>query len=441
MDDDAPRSHSVRVQNQTQFKSVVQPECCPTTSSKTDTRDGPPHKKRKLDETLNEETEKKKNTSQRSLKKNDKSSERSASRKSGECRPVRLSSAAQLDLILNETEYVIHKGFRHVVPYPFEYRAFAKGRWFGRGIFEVFSTEFEAYDADYYKAAIEDGRIKVRGKKVPLDYELCNGDWVSHTTHRHEPPILDAEIDVILENDDILVINKPTSIPIHPCGKYRHNSLIYILTKKYKKQFYTINRLDRLTSGVLILTKRSELASLYSKQIRERNVHKVYLARVKGKFSEKEVTVDAPIICLEHKKGKYGVSDKGKESKTTFRRLSYNGDTSVVECKPLTGRTHQIRVHLRHIGFPIANDPCYGGELIETRKPNEEGDSPVKSAMARASRDDCQECRALRSESPPSKDYNYGIWLHALRYSGDSWTYEVPWPEWAQAEFPTDLCS
>ena len=81
--------------------------------------------------------------------------------------------------------------------------------------------------------AIETGRITVGGKRVPLDYKIANGDVITHSTHRHEPPVLDTPVTIAFANDKVVVVNKPASMPVHPCGRYRHNSLLYVLAKEF----------------------------------------------------------------------------------------------------------------------------------------------------------------------------------------------------------------
>lgn len=125
-----------------------------------------------------------------------------------------------------------------------------------------------------------------------------------------------------------------------------------------------IHRLDKLTSGLVILARSSEIATRYMAQA----YHKEYLARVLGEFplgnedADGEIVVDQPIACIDRSRGVHAVRvDGGKDAQTAFRRISFDGHTSVVRCRPRTGRTHQIRVHLQWLGFPIANDRSYGG--------------------------------------------------------------------------------
>ncbi|KAK0162580.1 hypothetical protein PV327_006347 [Microctonus hyperodae] len=150
------------------------------------------------------------------------------------------------------------------------------------------------------------------------------------------------------------------STSVHPCGRYRHNTVVFILAKEYNlKNLRTIHRLDRLTSGILLFGRTPKKARQMEHQIRNRQVHKQYVCRVEGEFPEDEVVCSEPIEVVSYKIGVCKVSEKGKDCITRFKRLSYNGKSSVVLCKPQTGRMHQIRVHLQYLGYPVVNDPLY----------------------------------------------------------------------------------
>ena len=153
----------------------------------------------------------------------------------------------------------------------------------------MYSKEFGAYSPEYYEDAIRTGRITVNNKPVSIDYHLKNGDVICHTVHRHEPPVPYEPAHIISETDDIIAVNKPSSIPIHTCGAYRYNSLEMILkTEGHLPDFHLIHRLDRVTSGVVLLAKTKQAASQYSELLRRGGVHKLYLAIVEGECKWKE---------------------------------------------------------------------------------------------------------------------------------------------------------
>ena len=269
------------------------------------------------------------------------------------------------DDLINETEYYVENGLRKVYPYYFTYNTHAKGRWVGRTLRDVFTTEFYAHSAAQFENAIARECITLNGKPADAGHVLKNNDLVTSKRHRHELPVIHQPIEIIEDTPELLVVNKPSSLPIHPCGRYRYNTLIYILAKEHGyRTLRTTYRLDRLTSGLIIFTKTWLRAKQITAQIAARNVSKEYVCKVAGRFPNNEVCSE-PIGALSHRMGVYRADPNGKEANTTFELLHYNAssDTSVVLCKPKTGRTHQIRIHLQFLGYPIVNDPIYNTSL------------------------------------------------------------------------------
>ncbi|KAM7353965.1 pseudouridylate synthase RPUSD2-like isoform 2-T4 [Cochliomyia hominivorax] len=265
----------------------------------------------------------------------------------------------------HETSYYIKNGLRKVYPYYFTFTTFTKGRWVGEKILDVFAREFRAHPAEEYERCIKSGTLTVNYEKVPIDYRLKHNDLLANIVHRHEVPVTSQPIIIVYMDDDIVVVNKPPSIPVHPCGRYRHNTVVFILAKEYNlKNLRTIHRLDRLTSGLLLFGRSPKKARQMEHQIRNRQVQKEYICRVEGDFPEGIIECNEPIEVVSYKIGVCKVSPKGKDCTTTFQKIAYNGKTSVVLCKPLTGRMHQIRVHLQYLGYPVVNDPLYNHEVF-----------------------------------------------------------------------------
>ncbi|KAH8376917.1 hypothetical protein KR093_002198 [Drosophila rubida] len=264
-----------------------------------------------------------------------------------------------------ETSYYTENGLRKVYPYYFTFTTFTKGRWVGEKILDIFSKEFRAHPAEEYERCIQTGTLTVNFEKVPIDYRLKHNDLLANIVHRHEVPVTCQPITIVHMDEDIVVVNKPASIPVHPCGRYRHNTVVFILAKEFNlKNLRTIHRLDRLTSGLLLFGRSPKKARQMEQQIRNRQVEKEYICRVEGIFPDGIVECKEPIEVVSYKIGVCKVSQKGKDCTTTFQKLSQNGTTSVVLCKPLTGRMHQIRVHLQYLGYPILNDPLYNHEVF-----------------------------------------------------------------------------
>lgn len=358
-----------------------------------------------------------------------------------------------------ETEgasYVIEGRLRRVTPYFFTYLTYCKLRWRDRKLLDIFTDEFRERDEEYYKNAIQEGLVAINKKPANLDSIVRNGDLISHRTHRHEPSVSSNPIKIVFEDENIIAIDKPSGIPVHPTGRFRYNTITNIFKHELGQVVHPCNRLDRLTSGLMFLGKTPKGADSFAQQIRDRTVSKEYVARVKGKFPLGEITVDEPLITISPKHTLNVIDRKlGKEAKTAFRRITYDPetDTSVVKCRPLTGRTHQIRVHLQFLGHPIANDPLYSSEYVwgkELGKGIHEdlssvigkldtiGKSRASSSWIHPSPDGevlteekCEVC-----DSPLYSDAGFNdltLWLHAYQYKSNEkqWSFKTEYPEWA----------
>ncbi|KAH9923007.1 pseudouridine synthase [Amylocystis lapponica] len=255
-------------------------------------------------------------------------------------------------------------GLKKIPPYWYPYTTMAKGRWLGREILEVVSTEFRDRSMEYYRYALESGVTTINGKVAKPDTIVQNGDRIENVVHRHEPPVTSTPVRILHHDKEreFIVIDKPGSIPVHATGRYFRNSLVEILKNDFGfTRVHTINRLDRLTSGLMIIPLSPAQAVILSREFAAGSIRKEYIARCKGEFPEEEITCEEPLLTVDRQMGLNIVHPDGKPAKTLFKRLRFdaNTQTSVVRCRPLTGRSHQIRVHLQWLGYPIANDPIY----------------------------------------------------------------------------------
>ena len=382
------------------------------------------------------------------------------------------------DAEFKDIRYVCKDGLRFVVPYRHIYETYAKGRWEGRAIVEVFSSEFGSSPPSYYAEAISRGFITVNGQQVATDYVIRHNDLLTHITHKHEPPVSGAEIVIAAVSDTVVVVNKPPSMPVHSCGAYTHNCVQHILKRERPDlgPLHAVHRLDRLTSGVLIFARNPQYAAEISQEIRDKAVRKYYVARVHGSLpnaseaaarlaslSYTTVTPDAvlneemeqcrsftlscPVKCVDPKVGVHSCAADGKEATTHFELIQTDGVSSIVRCRPISGRTHQIRLHLQLLGCPIANDPNYGpgksasapdedrcegasSLSISTKSPG--AGSPDDATAELASlRELCVFCNSGASVAFTSTQLRHaGIWLHAYCYEGNGWQYKVALPDW-----------
>ena len=233
---------------------------------------------------------------------------------------------------------------------------------------------------EYWKDGFSKGKITVNGKDIDRNHRIKDGDHIVHKTTREETPVYPTIPDIILENSEYLVVNKPSSVPVHACGNFKFNTLQGILenelhyTKDQKGEVKTVHRLDRQTSGIVFFAKTETGSNRFRELMLSNKISKVYLARVRGDFSKCDGVKDGEIrvknmifcisnidafwVCCEEPELKFEYRTKAKEATTRFKFKFYDkkSNTSIVKCFPETGRTHQIRVHLKHLGFAIAND-------------------------------------------------------------------------------------
>ncbi|GEQ71076.1 hypothetical protein JCM33374_g4757 [Metschnikowia sp. JCM 33374] len=185
-------------------------------------------------------------------------------------------------------------------------------------------------------------------------------------------------IDLLYEDETLVVVNKPGGIPSHPGGIYRHNTMSEILGHDLRGPVWPCHRLDKSTSGVMVFAKSRATSTEYMKLFSAKtHVEKWYVARVKGRFPYKAISYTCPVFSVNTAGNAYiNVSNQAQvptNSTTDFYNLYHCPDNlhSIVLCRPITGRMHQIRVHLRNLGFPIGNDQLYNGEHQLNRKKND----------------------------------------------------------------------
>jgi RluA family pseudouridine synthase len=213
---------------------------------------------------------------------------------------------------------------------------------------------------------------------VTEDYALRSSDFLEHETIRFEPPIPDLPIRIISQTAEIVVVDKPPGMVVHTGGGYHNNTLLGILHFEHGlKNLFVLHRLDRLTSGLVILARVKDKTTKFHEESKGEVMKKCYFARVSGDVKFESEVVNVGMVCLSFKEGVWAVYQKEtmfgllknqqvKDSSTKFVKVWYDEktDSSLLECYPITGRTHQIRVHLQHIGHPILNDVVYGGRFI-----------------------------------------------------------------------------
>lgn len=309
--------------------------------------------------------------------------------------------------------------FRFIKPYTFTFHSYAKQRWLGRPLVDVFAQEFKHVSRSIVEERIRNGMITVNGARIGVDYTIRNKDLIEHTTIRREMPIYNKQILRLGETDDFVAFMKPASLPVYSAGGYYYNSML----KMVDSRLHPVHRLDKVTSGIVVMAKSKQSATRFAEMLKDKHIEKTYIARVLGVFPKGEIRVDAPIREAARNRKFRECGEGGKESLTIFRRLSTNGEESIVECHPVTGRTHQIRVHLSYLKHPISNDVSYGGHEKELTKDEAAALDEAKE------RGFWPPDTIMENENPANE---FGIYLHSIHYKSDAFDFHAPMPEWAE---------
>ena len=235
------------------------------------------------------------------------------------------------------------------------------------------AEQFPEQTRSYLQKLIKEGQVLVNGKTVKSGYQLSKGDEVSVTIP--EPKELDVEpqkmeLDIVYEDDDVILINKPKGMVVHPAPGHTTDTLVNGLLYHCKDNLSGINgvarpgivhRIDRDTTGILIVCKNDMSHNSIAAQLKEHSINRRYRALVHGNLKEDTGTVEGPIGRHPVDRKKMAINERnGKPAVTHYTVLERFGNYTLIECKLETGRTHQIRVHMTSIGHPLVGDEVYG---------------------------------------------------------------------------------
>jgi len=216
---------------------------------------------------------------------------------------------------------------------------------------------------------IQDGDVLVNGQpQLKAGYKVRESDKIIIGFDEAKAVIFpEIELPIIYEDDDCVVINKPVGLLTHSKGAFNPEATVSTWLRSRMKapkgeRAGIVHRLDRATSGVMICAKTPEALSWLQKQFSQRKVKKSYIAVVDGSLKEPEAIIDMPIERNPKKPQTFRVGSNGKSALTAYKVLKTDGKLSLLELKPTTGRTHQLRVHLERLGHPILGDTFYGGK-------------------------------------------------------------------------------
>lgn len=224
------------------------------------------------------------------------------------------------------------------------------------------------------KNLINDGHVTVNGQPVKPKYKVQAGDKISLV--KPEPQSLELTpenipLDIVYEDDDMIVVNKPQGMVVHPAPGHPNHTLVNALL--YHSPLSTINgtfrpgivhRIDKDTSGLLMVAKNDLAHQSLAEQLRNKTNKREYLALVYGQIKEDEGTIDAPLGRNPQDRKKQAVVKDGRHAVTHFKVVKRYDNFTLVKCILETGRTHQIRVHMKYIGHPLVGDPLYGPRKV-----------------------------------------------------------------------------
>ena len=236
---------------------------------------------------------------------------------------------------------------------------------------DAYISENTEYSRTAVQRLIEEEKITVNGKKEKASYKVQNGDKIEieeEPAKEIELKAQDIPVEILYEDNDIIVVNKPKGMVVHPANGNPDGTLVNAIMSICKDSLSGIggeirpgivHRLDKNTSGAIIIAKNDKAHINLSEQLKNHEIKKTYIALVRGIVKENNATINMPIGRSKKDRKKMDVDKNGKEAITHFKVLKRYKDCTLLEINIETGRTHQIRVHLSHIGYPIIGDEVY----------------------------------------------------------------------------------
>ncbi len=242
----------------------------------------------------------------------------------------------------------------------------------GLSLLDALISRFTYHDADEWLALIEQGRLLIDGEPGTPQRVLIAGQELEYRVPSIPEPDVATEYDVIFEDDHILVVNKPANLPCHPAGRFFNNTLWAMLRENHGlPKVHFVNRLDRETSGIVLVGKSARAARHCRRQFEQRSVRKRYIVLVEGRFPDSleaggwlERAAGSAVAkkqrFVSRSEDPAAEGNKRVAAVTSLRRILSHAGLSLVEALPETGRFHQIRATLCSLGFPVVGDKLYG---------------------------------------------------------------------------------
>ena len=240
----------------------------------------------------------------------------------------------------------------------------------GKRTDKLIADYFPSYPRAALHKLFESGDVEMNEKPVKPGIKVRLGDTLRIDLSMLDVVIPDIDLPILYEDDDVLVVNKPAGVISHARGRYFDEASVASFVRQKVaaltgERSGIVHRLDRATSGVMICAKNSNSLSILQQQFSDRKTEKTYVAVVFGTMPTEDGRIDMPIARNPAKPVTFHVDQSGKASITDYKVLSQHNGYSLLELKPITGRTHQLRVHLKQLGHPIVGDPLYDGEKAD----------------------------------------------------------------------------
>ncbi|WP_028043669.1 RluA family pseudouridine synthase [Candidatus Stoquefichus massiliensis] len=242
----------------------------------------------------------------------------------------------------------------------------------GKRVDKVLAQVLSEFSRTQIQQLIQGGHVSVAGKVIKASYKVeMNDEILVHIPEPENSDVLPENIplDIVYEDEDVVVINKPTGMIVHPSAGIYSGTLVNALLYHCHDlsgingvmRPGIVHRIDKETSGLLMVAKNDKAHQSLSEQLQQHTVTRRYLALVHGLIPHEFGRIEAPIGRDPHDRQKMTCTDKNaKDAITNFKVIERFNDMSLVECRLETGRTHQIRVHMQYIGYPVYGDPQYG---------------------------------------------------------------------------------
>lgn len=251
----------------------------------------------------------------------------------------------------------------------------ADENWMDERIDKFLSAQLPEQSRSYLQKIIKEGSVLVNGSPVKASYRMDDQDEVTIDLPELKEPEIEAEnipLDILYEDDDLLMVNKPKGMVVHPSAGHTTGTLVNAVMYHCKEDLSGINgvmrpgivhRIDKDTTGVLVICKNDKAHNFVAEQLKEHSITRKYRAIVNGVIKEDEGTVNAPIGRHPTERKKMAINEKnGKHAVTHYRVLERFANHTYIECQLETGRTHQIRVHMASLHHPLLGDTVYGSQ-------------------------------------------------------------------------------